>query len=135
MILVDANVLIDVAVDDAVWAEWSQQHLDMAANEDRLAINEVVYAELSVRYSHMPELDAMLRQFHIDLTPTPREALFLAGKAYQRYRVAGGIRTGVLPDFFIGAHAVVSKARLITRDASRFRTYFPELVLITPDRN
>lgn len=135
MILIDTNILIDVAMDDPVWAEWSQRRLDIAANEDRLAINEVVYAELSARYSDMRELDAMLRQFQIDLTQTTRKALFLAGKAYQRYRGAGGIRTGVLPDFFIGAHAVVSKARLITRDAPRFRAYFPEIALISPDRN
>ncbi|HWD59820.1 MAG TPA: type II toxin-antitoxin system VapC family toxin [Stellaceae bacterium] len=135
MILVDANVLIDVAVDDPVWAEWSQQHLDVAASEDALAINDVVYAELSVRYSRVSELDAMLSQFRIDLVPIPREALFLAGKAYQRYRAAGGIRTGVLPDFFIGGQAVVSRARLITRDAPRFRTYFPDIRLVSPDRN
>lgn len=133
MILIDANVLIDVAMDDPAWAEWSQEHLDIAANEDGLAINEVVYAELSVRYPHMPELDAMLRQFQIDLTPTPREALFLAGKAYQRYRALGGVRTGVLPDFFIGAHALVAGVALITRDAARYRTYFPGISLIAPD--
>lgn len=134
MILIDANVLIDVAVNDPVWAEWSQLRLDTAAGEDSLAINDVVYAELSVRYSRMTELDAMLRQFEIDLAPTPRAALFLAGKAYQRYRTAGGVRTGVLPDFFVGAHAAVSGVRLITRDAPRFRTYFPEITLISPER-
>jgi hypothetical protein len=133
VILIDTNVLIDVAVDDPIWAEWSQQHLDMAASEDSLAVNDVIYAELSVRYSRMTELDAMLQQFQIGLAPTPREALFLAGKAYQRYRMAGGVRLAILPDFFIGAHAVVGKARLITRDASRFRTYFPEVNLIAPD--
>jgi predicted nucleic acid-binding protein len=135
VILIDTNVLIDVAVDDPVWAEWSQEHLDIAASEDSLAIDDVIYAELSVRYSRMTELDVMLQQFQIGLAPTPRLALFLAGKAYQRYRMAGGIRTGVLPDFFIGAHAVVSGARLITRAAPRFRTYFPEVALISPDRN
>lgn len=135
MILIDANVVIDVAVGDPVWAERSQRHLDMVASEDRLAINEMVYAELSVCYSHMSQLDAMRRQFQIDLSPMTRAALFLAGKAYQRYRAAGGIRTGVLPDFFIGAHAVVSNVRLVTRDAPRFRRYFPEIVLISPDCN
>lgn len=108
MILVDANVLIDVAVDDPVWADWSQEQLDGSALHDELAINDVVYAELSVRYARMAELDAMLRQFDIELAPTPREALFIAAKAYQRYRAAGGIRTGVLLDFFIGAHALVA---------------------------
>jgi predicted nucleic acid-binding protein len=132
VILVDANVLIDVATDDPVWADWSQGRLDLAADEDQIAINEVVYAELSVRYSRMAEIDAMLREFQIELAPTPREALFLAGKAYQSYRAAGGTRTGVLPDFFIGAHALVAKAPLITRDVPRYRTYFPGIQLIGP---
>ena len=133
MIIVDANVLIDVATDDPVWADWSQGRLDLAADEDQIAINEVVYAELSVRYSRMAEIDAMLREFQIELAPTPREALFLAGKAYQSYRAAGGTRTGVLPDFFIGAHALVAKAPLITRDVPRYRTYFPGIHLIAPN--
>jgi len=132
VILIDANVLIDVAMDDPVWADWSQERLDIAAGGDDLAINDVVYAELSVRYSRAAELDAMLRQFRIDLAPIPREALFLAGKAYQRYRAAGGLRTGVLPDFFIGAHALVARAPLVTRDARRYRTYFPRIELIAP---
>jgi predicted nucleic acid-binding protein len=133
VIIVDANVLIDVATDDPVWADWSQGRLDLAADEDQIAINEVVYAELSVRYSRMAEIDAMLREFQIELAPTPREALFLAGKAYQSYRAAGGTRTGVLPDFFIGAHALVAKAPLITRDVPRYRTYFPGIHLIAPN--
>jgi predicted nucleic acid-binding protein len=133
VIIVDANVLIDVATDDPVWADWSQGRLDLAADEDQIAINEVVYAELSVRYSRMAEIDAMLREFQIELAPTPREALFLAGKAYQNYRAAGGTRTGVLPDFFIGAHALVAKAPLITRDVPRYRTYFPGIHLIAPN--
>jgi predicted nucleic acid-binding protein len=133
VILIDANVLIDVAMDDPVWADWSQERLDLAAGADQLAINEVVYAELSVRYSRMAELDAMLLEFQIDLAPTPREALFLAGKAYQSYRAAGGTRTGVLPDFFIGAHALVAKVPLITRDVVRYRAYFPGITLIAPN--
>lgn len=133
MILIDANVLIDVGMDDPVWADWSQRQLDDAADTDTPAINDVVYAELSVRYPQMAELDAMLRQFQIDLAATPREALFLAGKAYQRYRALGGLRTGVLPDFFIGAHALVARVPLITRDAARYRTYFPGIALIAPD--
>jgi predicted nucleic acid-binding protein len=133
VILIDANVLIDVAMDDPVWADWSQERLDLAAGEDQLSINEVVYAELSVRYSRMAELDAMLREFQIDLTPAPREALFLAGKAYQSYRAAGGTRTGVLPDFFIGAHALATNSPLITRDVGRYRSYFPGIELIAPN--
>jgi predicted nucleic acid-binding protein len=132
VILIDANVLIDVAMDDPVWADWSQQQLDRAADEYAPTINDAVYAELSVRYGSMADLDAMLAQFQIDLAPMPRAALFFAGKAYQRYRAAGGIRTGVLPDFFIGAHAFATGVPLITRDASRYRTYFSGIRLIAP---
>jgi len=132
MILIDANVLIDLAMDDPVWADWSQNALDAAAGDDDLAIDPAGYAELSVRYARMSELDTMLQEFRIDLAPTPREALFLAGKAYQRYRAAGGTRSGVLPDFFIGAHALVARAPLITRDAARYRFYFQGINLITP---
>jgi predicted nucleic acid-binding protein len=133
VILIDANVLIDVGMDDPAWADWSQRKLDEAADLDTPAINDVVYAELSVHYPRMEELDAMLRQFQIQLAPSPREALFLAGKAYQRYRALGGVRTGVLPDFFIGAHALVAGVPLLTRDAARYRTYFPGIALIAPD--
>jgi predicted nucleic acid-binding protein len=133
MILVDANVLIDVATDDPVWADWSQGQLDIAADNNDIAINDIVYAELSVRYSRPSELDAMLQQFHIRVERTPREALFVAGKAFQRYRAAGGARTSVLPDLFIGAHALMSGVPLITRDAHRYRTYFPGIALIAPD--
>ena len=133
MILVDTNVLVDVVTDDPLWAEWSQRQLTLAAARDDLAINDVVYAELSVRYATIEELDAMIREASLVSAVVPRLALFLAGKAFQRYRSAGGIRTGVLPDFFIGAHAVISDSMLITRDAARYRTYFPGIMLIAPN--
>jgi predicted nucleic acid-binding protein len=95
------------------------------------AINDIVYAELSVGYSRIEKLDAMIRE--VGLAAIPRFALFLAGKAYQRYRSDGGLRTGVLPDFFLGAHAVISDCVLITRAAARYRTYFPGIVLIAPN--
>lgn len=132
MIFVDTNVLLDVVTDDPKWAQWSQHQLDAAAFHDRLAINDVVYAELSINYPRIESLEAMIAVARLVIEPTPRAALFLAGKAYQRYRSAGGARTGVLPDFFIGAQASVSDAPLITRDARRYRTYFPKLELITP---
>lgn len=132
MILIDSNVLIDVAMNDPVWADWSQDQLDIAAATDELAIDSVVYAELSVRYESVSELDEMLDRFAIVLLQVPRAALFHAGKAFERYRAAGGVRTGVLPDFFIGAHAVIADAPLLTRDARRYRTYFPGIRLITP---
>jgi predicted nucleic acid-binding protein len=133
LILVDTNVLVDIVSDDPLWAEWSQRHLTIAAAQDELAINDIVYAELSVRYETIEGLDAMLREAGLINAPIPRPALFLAGKAFHRYRSAGGKRIGVLPDFFLGAHAVVSDCVLITRGAARYRTYFPGIVLIAPN--
>ena len=130
MILVDTNVLLDLVTDDPLWAEWSQQQLDLASAQDQLAINDIVYAELSIGYARMEQLDGMIRGAGLVNVVMPRPALFLAGKAFQRYRSAGGRKTGVLPDFFIGAHAVI--ADLITRDAARYRSYFPGIMLIAP---
>lgn len=133
MILVDTNVLLDLVTDDPIWAAWSQRHLRAAASIDELAINEVVFAELSVRYVVIEQVETMLERVRASLVPTPRSALFLAGKAFQRYRAAGGIRTGVLPDFFLGAHAQVTDSLLLTRDTGRYRTYFPTIELISPE--
>ena len=116
MILVDTNVLLDLVTDDPRWAEWSQQQLDLASAHDQLAINDVVYAELSIGYARMEQLDAMIGSTGLVCAVMPlcavmpRSALFLAGKAFQRYRSVGGRKTGVLPDFFIGAHAVIADA-------------------------
>jgi predicted nucleic acid-binding protein len=136
VILIDTNILIDVATRDPLWFAWSRAQLDnLASPEEVFAINDIVYAEMSVRYPDVSTLDHVLEEIDIVLAQIPREALFIAGRSFQRYRSAGGTRTGVLPDFFIGAHAVVSKAPLVTRDAQRFRTYFPEIRVISPDRN
>jgi predicted nucleic acid-binding protein len=132
VILVDTNVLLDLVTDDPVWAEWSQRQLDMAAAQDELAINDIVYAELSIGYPRIEPLDAMLATAGLVIAAIPHPALFLAGKAFQRYRAAGGTRTGVLPDFFLGAHAVIAAVPLITRDAARYRSYFPGIALIAP---
>lgn len=132
MILVDTNVLVDVVSDDPLWAEWSQRHLALAAAQDELAINAIVYAELSVRYDTIEALEAMIHEARLVSADIPRAALFLAAKAYQRYRAAGGVKTGVLPDFFIGAHAVIADAALITRNPRRYRSYFPGIMLIAP---
>jgi predicted nucleic acid-binding protein len=134
MILADTNVLVDVVENDPHWADWSQRQLEAAAASDELAINAVVYAELSVGYRRIHDLNAMLAAAGIVLMQIPRPALFLAGKAFRRYRRAGGTKTGVLADFFIGAHAVIEDAALITRDAARYRTYFPGIALIAPNR-
>jgi hypothetical protein len=132
VILVDTNVLLDVATDDPVWADWSQMQLELAAAQGRVAINDVIYAELSMGYDRIETLDALLAQVGIDLVATPREAFFLAGKAFLTYRRQGGGRGGVLPDFFIGAHAAVERFALLTRDRVRYKTYFPTLTLIAP---
>jgi predicted nucleic acid-binding protein len=129
---VDTNVLLDLLTNDSRWAAWSIGQLDAAAARGALAINDVVYAELSVRFTSIESLDGVLNEAGIVLAPMPRPALFLAGKAFQQYRAAGGTRTGVLPDFFIGAHAAVADLPLLTRDAQRYGTYFPSISLITP---
>ena len=132
MTLIDSNVLLDLMTDDKRWADWSQAQLEQATSAGPLIINNVIYAEISTRHSTVEAVDAMLRDLDIDLVAIPRTALFLAGKAYLRYRANGGIRTGVSSDFFIGAHAAVERLPLLTRDARRYRSHFPTVELITP---
>jgi len=132
--LIDTNVLLDVVTDDPNWADWSIEQLEAAALRGPLLINDVVYAELAVRYERIERLEAFLAEAGLDMAAMPRSALFLAGKVFQKYRKAGGSRAGVLPDFFIGAHAAVDQLDLLTRDTARYRTYFPTVKLITPDR-
>ncbi|QCG94704.1 type II toxin-antitoxin system VapC family toxin [Azospirillum sp. TSA2s] len=133
MTLVDTNVLLDLVTNDPVWADWSIRQLDGAAVKGPLIINDVVYAELSVGFDRIEDLDDLLDEAGIAMEEIPREALFLAGKAFRRYRTAGGARSGVLPDFFIGAHAAVLGLPLLTRDAKRYRSYFPSVVLMAPE--
>lgn len=132
MTLVDANVLLDLVTDDRHWAEWSIAQLEAASLRGPLLINDVVFAEISVRYSRIEDLEGFIDAAGLEIATMPRPALFLAGKVFTQYRKSGGSRTGVLPDFFIGAHAAVSELPLLTRDVGRYRTYFPSLVLITP---
>ena len=133
MALVDSNVLLDLLTDDPKWAAWSERQLEVESLVTPLIINDVIYAELSVRFDRIEDLDAVIDEGGLILRPIPREALFLAGKAYLNYRQSGGVKTGVLPDFFIGAHAAITGERLLTRDRTRYATYFPTVVLITPD--
>jgi predicted nucleic acid-binding protein len=133
MTLVDSNVLLDVVTDGQTWADWSQTQLEQAALHGPLVINSVIYAEISTRYATVDAVESLLLDLNIDVAMTPRSALFLAGKAYIQYRAAGGMRTGVLADFFIGAHAAVEELPLLTRDSRRYRHYFPTVVLITPE--
>ncbi|ARO33924.1 toxin/antitoxin system PilT domain-containing protein (plasmid) [Rhizobium sp. NXC14] len=132
MTLVDTNVLLDLVTDDPEWSDWSIAQLEAASIEGPLLINDVVYAELAVRYDRIEALEAFVEQAVLEMTPMPRSALFLAGKVFTQYRKAGGTRTGVLADFFIGAHAAVQQLPLLTRDGGRYRSYFPSLKLIAP---
>ncbi len=133
MTLVDTNVLIDVLSDDPMWFDWSSAWLDRRSEIGAIFINEIIFAELSVQMESEAEVEQALAALRVTLARTPIQALFIAGKAYERYRAAGGIRTGVLPDFFIGAHAEVTQWPLLTRDVRRYRTYFPDVELITPN--
>lgn len=133
MTLVDTNVLLDLVTDDSVWADWSVAQLEAASLAGPLLINDVIYAELAVRYERIEKLDTFIEEAGLELIALPRPALFLAGKVFTRYRRAGGSRTGVLPDFFIGAQAAVQKLPLLARDIGRYRPYFPTVELITPD--
>jgi predicted nucleic acid-binding protein len=133
MTLVDTNVLLDIATNDAKWLAWSLRQLDAAAIRGPVLIDAVVYAEFSIGYARIEEVDRVVEDVGLTLAEAPRSALFLAGKAFQRYRTQGGVRRNVLPDFFIGAHAAVGQFLLLTRDARRYRTYFPSVPLIAPD--
>lgn len=132
-VLVDANVLIDVATDDPAWADWSATALERAGRGSRLVVNPIVYAEVSVAFDRIEDLDALLPPELFQREALPWEAAFLAGKAFLAYRRRGGTKETPLPDFYIGAHAAVRGHRLLTRDRGRFATYFPAVTLIAPD--
>jgi hypothetical protein len=131
-VLVDSNVLLDLLEEDATWYEWSSRQLQRAADSSALIINPIVYSEVSIGFTRIEELDEALRPDIFERRPLPWEAAFLAGKCFLRYRKLGGTRYSPLPDFFIGAHAAVEGLTLLTRDATRYRTYFPTLPLIAP---
>jgi predicted nucleic acid-binding protein len=133
VILVDTNVLLDLVLDDRTWASWSQHQLESASIHDRLAINPVIYSELSIAFARIEDLEGMLADAALAYEEIPREALFLAGKAFMEYRRRRGEKRGVLPDFYIGAHAAISGWSLLTRDASRYRGYFPTVRLLAPE--
>jgi predicted nucleic acid-binding protein len=131
-VLVDSNVLLDIATDDPAWAAWSADQLSRFADEAVLVIDSIVYGEVSVGFQRIEELDAALPPDLFRREEVPYEAAFLAGKAFAEYRRRGGERRSPLPDFYIGAHAAIAGYRLLTRDATRYRTYFPRLELIAP---
>ena len=131
-VVVDSCVLLDIFTQDHRWFGWSSQALADAANEGMLVINPAVYAEISARFDRIEDLEILLSHDVFEYRPIPREAAFLAGKSFVEYRRRGGARSSPLPDFFIGAHAAVAHLPLVTRDARRFREYFPGLNLICP---
>jgi len=130
--LVDSNVILDVVTEDSEWLQWSSAMLAREAERSRLVINPLVYAEVSLAFDRIEELDAAIPTDFVTREPLPWDAAFLAARAFLRYRRKGGTRTHPLPDFYVGAHAAVAGYTLLTRDARRYRTYFPKLRLIAP---
>lgn len=133
MLLIDTNVLVDVLENDPDWADWSIGQLRAQSKIHRLAINPVIYSELSLTFSTVEALDKTIDELGLLLLALPRPALFLAGKAFVRYRRQGGTKSNVLGDFFIGAHAAVLDYPILTRDTRRYHSYFPTVRLIAPD--
>jgi hypothetical protein len=130
--LVDSNVLLDILTEDKRWSNWSIESLARLASDGALAINPIIYGEVSVHFQRIEDVDAALLPSDFQRLSLPWEAAFLAGKVYLKYKRAGGAKTSPLPDFYIGAHAAVSGLRLLTRDAKRYSTYFPRLELVSP---
>lgn len=130
--LVDSCVLLDVLTEDSQWLTWSLDALAEAAEVGPLFVNPIIYAEVSVRFSRIEDLDDALPGEDFQRIPLPWEAAFLAGKAFRDYRRGGGVKSSTLPDFFIGAHAAVRRLSLLTRDTARFRTYFPTVRIVAP---
>ena len=130
-VLVDSNVLLDVVTEDPRWFAWSSEALARCAEEATLVVNPIIFAEVSIGFDRIEEVDELLEEV-VERAPLPWEAAFLAGKAFVRYRKLGGRRSSTLPDFYIGAHAAVAGMALLTRDAARYRTYFPGVHVIAP---
>lgn len=128
--LVDTNVLLDVITQDPMWSSWSTAALRRAAERSTLAINPIIFAEVSMKFERIEDADAALADFVRE--PLPYEAGFLTGKAFLAYKRRGGAKRSPMPDFYVGAHAVIGRMDLLTRDATRYRTYFPALTIIAP---
>lgn len=130
--LVDSNVLLDIVTDDPAWSGWSGRALERVLDEGVAVLNPLVYAEVSVGFDRIEDLDEVLPATAFRREPLPYPAGFLAGKAFLSYRRRGGTKSSPLPEFYIGAHAAVAGYRLLTRDARRYRTYFPRVALLSP---
>jgi hypothetical protein len=133
-ILVDSNIILDVFLDDPNWAEWSESRLEKFSAITKLFINPVVYSEISIGFKRIEDLESALNRGGFQMIEIPKEALFLAGKAFLKYRKNRGAKRSPLPDFYIGAQAAILEMDLITRDKSRYRTYFPTVKLISPKK-
>lgn len=131
-VLVDSNVILDIVTQDPEWLSWSEQALESAAEDAPLVVNPLIFAEISVSFQRIEDLDRVLPRAVFRRDPLPYEAGFLAGKAFLEYRKRGGSRRSPLPDFYIGAHAAVARLQLLPRDAARYRTNFPSVDLIAP---
>lgn len=132
-VLVDSDVLLDILEDDPLWCDWSSMQITRCAEDSVLVINPIIYSEVSIAFHRVEELEEALPADIFERRPLPWEAAFLAGKCFLAYRRSGGLRRSPLPDFFIGAHALVQGMTLLTRDAARYRSYFPKLTLIAPE--
>jgi hypothetical protein len=132
-ILIDSNVILDIVTEDKKWFQWSSQTLAHFAEEQILVINPIVYAEVSVGFDRIEDVEDVLPHGYFRRDPIPWEAAFLAGKCFADYCRRGGRKRSPLPDFFIGAHASIAGMSLLTRDVARYHTYFPKLKLISPD--
>lgn len=134
-VLVDSNIIIDIITEDLKWFDWSSFVLSGYAEKTSLFINTVIYAEISVSYKRIEDLEEAIPADLFKRSIIPWEAAFLAGKAFLRYRKSRGVKSQTLPDFFIGAHALIEGFALLTRDVNRFQTYFPAVKLITPENH
>jgi len=131
-VLVDSTIILDVFLDDPNWAEWSESKLEKFSSITKLFINPVVYSEVSIGFKRIEELESALNRAGFQLLEIPKEALFLAGKAFLKYQKNRGTKISPLPDFYIGAQAAIFEMDLITRDVARYRKYFPTVKLISP---
>lgn len=134
-VLVDSNVLLDIATNDAKWSEWSGSALAECTEHATLIINPIIYAEVSIGYTTIEALNAALPGSLYQRDPLPWEAGFLAGKCFLAYRRRGGLRNTLLSDFYIGAHAAIEHLALLTRDVARFQTYFPNVEILSPPKD
>ena len=131
-VIVDSNIILDVFLNDLKWADWSESKLEEYSYSSSLYINSIIYSEISIGFKLIEELEAAVNKAGLQLLEIPKEALFLAGKAFLKYRRRKGAKRTPLPDFFIGAQAAVLNLDLLTRDVSRYQSYFPTVELIAP---